>query len=274
MPVIPFLTPFCTMTSQRATRSVRRNPYMEAKSKRKTIKKTMEVMDENVLDINTDTESDLLMSDTENSQKNGSSVTQVLLSSTTSEPVMQNVQLAKNEMLSLLKGIRDSQSSLCTKIDLREYGQSIAKKFDDIDQRVSANTSSVNGMSSRICKVESTLERNKHEAELAKQNAISRNLTIMGVPPMENEDLGAMAIKIFSLVGCELSRSDMFGSYRVKKGNSSTNIIIVKLNDFTVKHQILKAKGNKELRLIDVVDSRNSRKEGNTYIAVQKTSPL
>lgn len=255
VPVMTFLKPFCTMTSRRAARFIRSNPFTEAKFNRKQNMKPKKVMNESILEINTESESELLMSDSEKKQNTDAGHSQFRLSSTTSEPTM---QLAKNEMLSLLKEIRDSQSSLCTKNDLLEHGHEITKKFNDIDRRVSANTSSFSGMSSRINKIESTLERNKHETELAKQSVISRNITIIGIPPMENEDLGALAIKVSSLVGCELSRSDMFGSYRVKMVNSSTNIIIVKLNDFSLKHRILKSKGSKEIRLNDVVGSGNS----------------
>lgn len=179
---------------------------------------------------------------------------------------MPNVQLAKDEMLSLLKEIRDSQSSLCTKNDLHEHGLNIAKKFNEVDRRVSANTSSMNGMSSRIDKIESALERNKHDAELMKQNAISRNLSVMGIPPMENEDLFSITMKISSLVGRDLSRADISACYRVKSGNSSSNIFIVKLNDFSVKHQLLKSKSNKNLRLNDIVCADSSAGNPQVFI--------
>lgn len=45
-------------------------------------------------------------------------------------------------------------------------------------------------------------ESNRHEIELSKQNALSRNLSIVGVRAAVNEDLNSIALKNFSLIGC------------------------------------------------------------------------
>lgn len=113
-------------------------------------------------------------------------------------------------------------------------------------------------MASRISLIESSLELGKYETELNKQNALSRNLSIMGVPATENEDLSRTPMKIFSLIGCDLNVADIFGCYLIKNGNQYTNIFIVKINDVGIKQQILKAKINKEVRLRDVVNMNSN----------------
>lgn len=247
------------MNSTKAARIRGRKPYLKTNSQR-GVKVTSKNMDTNVLVLKADSDSDLLCSDSDLSQKSAAPSI-----STTVTPIP-NVQMAKNEMMSLLKEIRDSQSSQCTKNDLQEYSLTITKKFSEVDRRVTSNTSSINSMSSRLSRIESSMESNKHDSELTKQNVLARNLSIMGIPLADNEDLTLIALKVFTLVGCELSRADIFGCYRVKKGNSFTDIVIVKLNDFAVKHQIMKSKVNKQLRLQDVINSNTMDANQIVYI--------
>lgn len=61
------------------------------------------------------------------------------------------------------------------------------------------------------------------------------------------------ASKIFSLIGCELTRTEVSGCYRIRRSGAFTNIFIIKFNDFAVKQKILKAKVNKDVRLRDVL---------------------
>lgn len=88
----------------------------------------------------------------------------------------------------------------------------------------------------------------------------------MGITATNNENLTVVALKIFSRIGCELTRTDLFGCYRIKKSGTFTNIFIVKFNDFAVKQRILKAKVNKDVRLLDVLG--NSSSDGNPLIFI------
>lgn len=210
-----------------------------------------------VLNLDSDMENDFLGSGSERGRNfHKSSVASTNVNDT-------NISMAKDEMMSLLKEIRDSQ---CTKNDFHKYSQAIKNQFDDVDQKMSKNTAAIETMDSRISKIEKALKQNATDAELSKQNAISRNLSIMGVPPTENEDLTSLALKIFSLVGCELRRSDVFGCYRIKKGTSLTNIFIVKINDFAVKHNILKSKSSKEVKLMNIM--KTNTENGNKVIYI------
>lgn len=175
------------------------------------------------------------------------------------------VDMANNDMMSLLKEIRYSQSTQCTKDDLHNYSQTINKKFTAMDQSVSSNSASINTMNSRIKSIESSLASNKYENEITKQNVLFRNLSIMGIPAAENENLKSIALSIFSLVGCQLTDADIFGCYRIRKGNSFSTIFIVKLNDVAVKHQIMKSKMSKEVRLNDVIPNSSN---GSQYIFI------
>lgn len=228
-------------TNKRSKR-LRKTPYCKIKPGEKDKPSEMNV-ENGVLQLNTDSESELLKDDSDSNQN-------AVQYSSTSSNGKQIVDVAKDEMMLLLKEIRDSQ---CTKDDLLKYGLTIKKQFNEVDKRITSNATTINSMESRINSIESTLALNQHDTELTKQNVLSRNLSIMGVPAAENEDLTSIALKIFALVGCHLTNGSIFGCYRIKKGNSFTNIFIVKMNDLGVKHQILKSKVNMELRLNDVI---------------------
>lgn len=224
---------------------VSKKPYLRArktKSKPKAMNLDESVSQLNIHAENMEYEDNLLKSDSECSS--GGSI-------------VPSITHVRDEMIQLLKEIRKSQSAQCTKNDLFDYGQKIGKQFKDIDKRVTSNTSSITSMTSRMNTLESQLDINKHEAELVKQSILARNLSIMGVPATQNEDLTAIALKLFSRIGCNLRKTDIFGGYRIRKGNLASNIFIIKINDFSIKHQILKAKVNKEIKLKDVVDGAN-----------------
>ncbi len=243
------------------TTTVRRsvnNPFSKANPQRK-LKTTSKTMQSNILDLYV-SESEMLKSDSDSIDGEAAVVI------TSNNTMVTDVRLAKCEMMSLLKEIRDSQSSLCTKDDLQVHSHAIAKRFNEMDRRVTSNTSTISTVASRLNMIESSLEHSKHDNELAKQNIISRNLSIMGIPPIDDEDLVSLSLKLFSLVGCDITRGDVFGSYRVKNSNASTNIIIVKLNDFSIKHRILKSKQNSNLKLKDVIQSTSSNGDQSVYI--------
>jgi len=76
-------------------------------------------MEEHILDLNTDYE--LLKTDS------GSSLDTIASADGSAKTMKPSIEIAKDDMLSILKQIRDSQSSQCTKEDLFEYGKTIKK---------------------------------------------------------------------------------------------------------------------------------------------------
>lgn len=242
--------------TKKFTRVRPKNPYIRKQPLRKI--KPGKMLDiDGVLDI--DTELDLLKSDSEASQNS------VVIRDSV-KPGKPSLEMANNEVMSLIKEIREYQSTQCTKNDLQAYSLTIKEQFTAVDQRVSNNASAIDSMAARLCSIESQLRRNDYEAELNKQNALSLNLSIMGITATNNENITVVALKVFSLIGCELTRTDVFSCYRIKKSGAFTNIFIVKLNDFAVKQRILKAKVNKEVRLRDVIG--NSSSDGNPLIFI------
>lgn len=247
------------MIRSKATQVSKIKPYSTSNLRHNSKYKNTN-MDMEILNLNLDMEDDLLKTDSESSQ---STVVSIGCSENKALP---SVQIARDELMDLLKEIRDSQSSLCTKSDLHDYSQTMKRKFSEMDKRVTTNTSTINTVASKISSIESSLELNKHDLELVKQNAISSNLSIMGIPMTENEDLTSIATKLFLLVGCKVTKADISGCYRINTRNSSLNIFIVKLKDFAVKHRILKSKVNKELRLGDVIKSNSINENPNIFI--------
>lgn len=200
---------------QKRQKCPRSTPYVKNKLKAKLSAMSS---DDEILNIHTDTDNELINSGSE-STCNGK-----LTRNDSIGPTSSIVESAKSEMMILLKEIRNSQSTQCTKKDLIEYSQTINKQFVAMDQRVSSNTSTMKSIESRVEKIESAMESNKHESELAKQNVLSCNLSIIGIPAASNEDLKMIALRIFSFVGCQLTPADIFSFYRIKKGKEFTSI--------------------------------------------------
>lgn len=196
---------------------------------------------EAVLDIPVDMDSEFTNAETTNNPE-------TLIHETPCDP-RPSIDTANQEVMLLLKQIRDSQ---CTKNDLQEYSKSIAMKFEDMDKRVSVNSSAVRSVEVRLSLIEATLVKNNYEAELMKQSALSHNLSIMGIPATAKENLSSIALKVFDKFGCNLSHTEVYGCYRIK----NTNMFIAKFNDFAIKQKILKAKVNITLRLSDIISSK------------------
>lgn len=244
-------------SKKKATRVRPTFPYIKKRPQRKIKPCSTSEMD--VLDIGVDTEYDLLKSDSETSDRS-------VAVQNPAELKQSSLEMANADMMSLLKEIREYQSTQCTKNDLQTYSLTIKKQFDLVDKRVSNNTSAISSVEARLCSIESQLLRNDYEAELNKQNALSRNVSIMGIEATVNEDLTTIALKIFAIIGCEFTRNDLFGCYRVKTSGTFTNIFVTKFNDFAAKQRILKAKVNKVVRLQDVLG--NSSSNGNQIVFI------
>lgn len=122
--------------------------------------KTLEEMDNNVLNLHSDSDLESVKSDSDTTKSNFVPSNSV----PTDFPI---AETAKNEVLSLLKEICNSQTSLCTKDDLQRHSQAINKRFCELDQRVSTNASSLTSMVSRMDRIEMSVERSKYEPELA-----------------------------------------------------------------------------------------------------------
>ncbi|KAG4067311.1 hypothetical protein HA402_000302 [Bradysia odoriphaga] len=105
-----------------------------------------------------------------------------------------------------------------------------------------------------------------YEAELLKQNVLSHNLSIMGLPATVDEDLNLLSLKIFQVIGCAIQRSDIFGCYRIKKANKFTSIFIIKFNDFATKQRIMKAKVDKVIKVRDVIGSDTTAGNSTLFI--------
>ncbi len=112
-----------------------------------------------VLDIGIDTENEMLKSNSESSERS------VALRNSV-ETRKSSLELANANMMTLLKEIREYQSTLCTKNDLQTYSLTIKKQFNLVDQRVSNNSSAISSVKARLCSIESQLRRNDYEAEL------------------------------------------------------------------------------------------------------------
>lgn len=258
-------------------------PYVKPKFNRKPKVTTMPV-DEDVLKIHTDADDEKLLSDPVIRQVSS----RALGVSTDVRKSPVNIDIANAEMMILLQEIRNSQctkedvvllkeirNSQCTKDDLHAYGEKISEKFGErftaMDRRVEKSEKSIGTIESRLYEIESTLRQNDFDSELAKQNLLSNNITVMGIPYESNEDLSSLLLRLFALIKCQFARADFFGCYRIKRANAYTDMFVAKLNDFNTKQKVLKAKTAVSLKLSDVVGASGGGADPFIFINSQVT---
>lgn len=87
-----------------------------------------------------------------------------------------------------------------------------------------------------------------YKIELNRQKMLKNNVTIHGIPAMEQENVLQLVRAVFQAVGVNVAERNIFNYYRMK-GNNKT--ILVKLRDHETKMQILNA--TKKARVGDVM---------------------
>lgn len=242
--------------SEKRTKVLRSRPYVTIREKavKKAVRKETKriaAMDErpDILEIDADSDLEVQQRGTNSPIKGrtAKSIGSIDLENNASLP---SIVAANIEMMKMLKEIRSSHS---TKEDLLEYGQVINKQFVVVENKISTNASSIQLVEARVKAIEQSMEDNRHEAELTKQNLLSNNLTIIGIPETPNENLRAVAIQLFSLVDCQVTNGDIFGCYRIRKGRTPTDIVIVKINDVELKLKIMRKKAAKQVKLNEIL---------------------
>lgn len=177
-------------------RSTKNNSKPYSKPIKSLKRKSLVAMDKDrQKQIDEDIENELLKSDSDCSQS----------SFRTAAASAPSIDSANSEVMLLLRKIHEEQ---CTKGDLDILQQTINSKFVVIDNKIDSHSSMIENLSKRLDDFESTSAAGKYESEIYKQKSIRNNLSIMGVPRMDNEDLKRIAINIFAFIGCNIVIAD------------------------------------------------------------------
>lgn len=167
---------------------------------------------------------------------------------------------ADTEILSLLKSMKEEQ---LTKSDLHTINQMVDGKLESVHSELQLQNSKLTELEERLAKLESTEPKNFLN-ELNKQKLLRNNIAIMGIPPTPNEDLTSLVSNTFKLlVPHKLYKADSI--YRTAP-NSKQTLVIVKLNDYDAKIDVLNARSKKTIKLEQIGFKCSSNGSGTIFI--------
>lgn len=202
-----------------------------------------------VVDIDSDTENQLLKSDNESTHEN--------LTST----------MSVNEMFKLLREIKQSQ---CTKDDMSTFATGVSTRLASVEDRIVAQDDNMSLMAKRIDECEKATAATQYQLELDKQRQLKNNITLFGVPSAKDENITEIILNVLAKIDCKTAATKIIDCYRIK-GNSN-QIIVIKLKDFELKQRILSNKSKKKVVLRDIMP--NSTRASEPIFINNHTTPF
>lgn len=164
--------------------------------------------------------------------------------------------------LDLMQYLKDMKNDLCTKQDLSVLKQNVTTQIKSIDTKVNTTKTELNQLNQRLIELETNKQTSSFRLELDKQRTLKNNITIMGIPYIEGEDIKDLVSKIFTVINCSI-KIESTTVYRTKGKNS---MIVVKLDEYPSKLSILQAKTNKTIRLKNIISCDLSTGDGIVFI--------
>lgn len=158
---------------------------------------------------------------------------------------------SNSELLQYLKRMDKKQ---CTKDDLKQLNDALTKSIDSVNTKANSNEASISELKQRLSQIEAQQAMAHYDNELSKQKQLRNNVSIMGLPQIQDEHAVEIALDVFALLNCTIKPDDIDYAYRFKSNKDRTGNIIVKLLSYEHKMEILNAKAKKVVKVGDVVN--------------------
>lgn len=130
------------------------------------------------------------------------------------------------------------------------------------DGRVATITTRIDGNDVRLTSLESrlaALEESRPAAEdmttdreLLKQQQLKTNICFNGIPLVDGENIPQILTAIWAAIKVHVSPTDIVSSHRTKPSQRSPGLICVKFSTFEKKNEVMLAKRNTKLTLVDL----------------------
>lgn len=228
------------------TSKARTEPYSISRRRKR---KSFVMAQPPTVDIDEDTENQLLASDNESAHDNLTSTSSV------------------NEMFKLLREIKQSQ---CTKDDLSTFATGVNTRLASVEGRIVAQDDNMSLMAKRIDECERATAATQYQMELDKQRQLKNNITLFGIPSGKDENITEIVLNVLAKIDCKTTSTKIVDCYRIK-GNSN-HIIVAKLRDFELKQKILSNKSKKKVVLRDIMP--NSTRPNEPVFINNHTTPF
>lgn len=149
----------------------------------------------------------------------------------------------ENEVLKQLKVLTSNFS---------EFSKATSNNFEGLRDDIKAMQSDTIEVRDRIEACESAHDDLKYEVEVLKQKRLALNICITGIPAVQDEDINAIIVKLYQIVGLAFDENQLATYYRVK--NSRKHSIIVQFKVDEDKRKLLAAKKVTKEILLEQLD--------------------
>lgn len=166
-----------------------------------------------------------------------------------------------DQLLSMLSEIKCQNQD--TNNELSTMKKVIAGKFNAIEDELKKNKRVVGAITGRLDEMENKVNAAAYDNELERQQKLKNNVSICGVPKADDENASAVALTVFKAFGLNFSPTDFTGVYRTTGRFSA---IIVIFSEFTNKLSAMAAKSKKNVLLGDVADCDDSQRNTQIFI--------
>lgn len=172
--------------------------------------------------------------------------------------VLQSVKSDTKESRELLGVVRK---------DLDTHVAKTEEKFNEIAECMEKTKSDIETLFSRVrkCEVGSTVS--SYDVELQKQKSLKNNISIAGIPTYDGENLNEIFNSILQIL--EFRQTDVRTTSIYRVHDSRSHLIVVRLESFESKLELLKARRSKKIKVSDIVRfSKNSSSEGEREVTL------
>lgn len=148
-----------------------------------------------------------------------------------------------NGVMEMLRGIKKDTES--TADSLSQYMDTMDNKVESLSETVKADSDRITSLENKIAVLLKNSSPAPNSTELAKQAILRNNICIHGIPSGITLSLDSIVTGIASALGIQILTSDYSSVYRTAGNGDRPGFIIVKLNQFSKKLEVLKAKRTK-----------------------------
>lgn len=177
-----------------------------------------------------------------------------------------NSSIGNAKIMDLLKDIKRNQ---LTKGDFKSFVGETNTKFKKVETELVLQKTQMTEFDTRLSSMESKILESNYEKELNKQSQLKTNISIIGVPCIENENVIAIARNVLRAFGCESIFDSILSVYRTKGRSKYFTPIIIKFKDFASKLTALNAK--KDVKLVNIPSFESADPEVKIYLNTHVT---
>lgn len=169
------------------------------------------------------------------------------------DELLSNDEPSNGDLMNILINIQKETSG--TNKKLESYISSTDKRLEDVNKTIAKNNSEISSLTRKVKSCEDLTAAVNFSNELQKQKNLKNNISISGIPYIDDEKLSDIIETIFAFYNIEISKSELQTIYRVK---GSRNLIIVKFVSFASKEKLMTAKMEKVIKLNDIFTSNSA----------------